>query len=191
MARERLVLATRIRPRVGSAALLLALAACGEAYEPDELRANQDEIATVDVPAWPDDEANAVAGGQWRSGSAAQGASLSFTPDAASRPVFRIACDGRGGMLLERLGVEAIAGIRMMEIKSGGQVTRLALNQPETETAILRAAIPYNHDLMAVLARPGGQVSIRAAEGPILTLPLTAETAALAETCREPESESA
>lgn len=172
----------------GWAAVLL-LAGCGEAYEPEELKANRNEIATVSVPAWPGNEA--VATGRWTPDNPASPAALSFILDPATPPAFRLACDDRGGILLERLGVPAVGATRMMEVNAGGELARLAVNEPQGEPEVLRAAIPFNHSLMAALAKPRGQLSVRAGDAQPLTMPLTPETAALAATCSKPAAEAA
>jgi hypothetical protein len=169
---------------VTSALVALTLSACGETYEPGELRENRNEVAAVTVPALSGGDADVVAAGEWERTTGQTPAALSFT-EAAGAPIFRIACDDRGGVLLERLGVEAIAGTEMMEVRAGKEVARLAVNQPEAPEAVLRAAVPFNHPLLAPLAARQGQLSIAIGEGSPLTLPLNEDTAALAATCRE------
>ena len=171
----------------GTAALLLALAGCGEGREAEEapMAADENEVAPVTAPAWPGNE-ETLAEGRWEQETGGERAALRFVA-AGGGPVLRLACDDRGGMLVERVGAEAIGGIEMMEVNAGGEVTRLALNQPETETPVLRAAIPYNHELLAPLATAEGWLSVLAGEGERLIVPLNAETAALAATCRRPD----
>ena len=173
-----------LSPAAGAAALLLALSACGEGYEAEEapIATDENEVAPVTAPALSGNE-ETLAEGRWEQETGGERAALRFVA-AGGEPVFRMVCDDRGGILLERIGKEAIGNMHMMEVRSGGEVERLAMNAPEGESDVLRGAVPYNHELMEPLARPDGRLSIDAGEGGRLIVPLTTETAALSEQCR-------
>lgn len=177
-------------------ALLAACAAatlsgCGEGYETDNAAAvgaaDRDGVSPVTPPAPA--PAAAATPGSWSQAPEAGSQALVFAA-GDGKPVFRLACDDRGGILLERLGVEAAPKIERMEVTAGDLTASLAVNPLETAPQVLRAAVPFNHELMVPLAQKEGLLTVRGGDGPALGLPLTDATAALAQRCMEPDGAS-
>ena len=184
-----------LRIRLPLIAVSLALAGCGEGREVDDAAiAPKAEPYNVIAPV-PDPVASGVpapqyAPGEWRPEQVRGAQGLRF--GAATGPsLFRMYCDGRGGAVFERLGVESTGDIEMMEVQAGDEVARLALNEVETEQAILRASVPFNHNLMTRLLRSEGELYVKAGESPALRLPLNDNTAALARRCEKPDGSGA
>ena len=174
-------------------ALLAAFAAatlggCGEGYETDNAAAAgpADRDGASPVSRSAPGAASAATPGSWSHRPEAGTQALVFA-GADGKPVFRLACDDRGGMLLERLGVEAVPKIERMEVTAGDLTASLAVNPLETAPQVLRASLPFNHELMVPLAQKEGLLSVRAGDGPALGLPLTDATAALAQRCMQPD----
>lgn len=187
----------RLRPvegirKLAPIPLVLMLLACGEATEPDPSPAADggpyNMIDPVPTPAAPgaDLEAAGLSAGNWRA-SLFEGARAIAFLDGGQNPLFRMHCDGRGGIILDRLQREAVGKVERMEIQLDGNVTRLAVNELETQTPTLRSAIRFNHDLLEKLGRPEGLLSIRAGETAPLLLPLTAATAEFVRGCEKPD----
>ena len=178
--------------RVPLLGLLLALGACGEGREVEERPAAVPAEPYSQIPPVPDPIAQGVpaprfAPGDWRPERVGQAQGLVFG-EGTGPSLFRMYCDDRGGVILERLEVESSGDIEMMEIQSGTEIARLALNEVETKQPVLRASIPFNHSLMTRLLRSEGELFVRAGETPALTLPLNETTAALAKRCERPDS---
>ena len=183
--------APRIRIGLSLLAASLALGGCGEGREVDDATiAPKAEPYNV-IPPVPDPVASGVpapqyAPGDWRAEQVGEAQGLLFG-EAIGPSLFRMYCDGRGGVVFERLGVESTGDIEMMEVQAGDEVARLALNEVETERAILRASVPFNHNLMTRLLRSEGELYVKAGETPALRLPLNENTAALARRCEKPD----
>ena len=173
-------------------AAALALGACGEGREVEDANIQPkaepyNVIAPVPDPVSSGVPAPQFAPGDWRP-EQVRGAQALVFGEAAGPSLFRMYCDSRGGVVVERLGIESTGDIEMMEIQAGDEVARLALNEVETERAILRASIPFNHNLMTRLLRSEGELYVKAGETPALRLPLNETTEALARRCEKPDS---
>ena len=158
------------------------LGGCGEGYE-----AGNGGAADPDVTVLPKTDPSTP--GRWQPDTAAGAAALRFDGPAGA-PLFRLACDDRGGMLLDRIGVETAPKIERMEVIAGDLTASLAVNPLETSPQVLRAAVLFNHELMVPLAQKEGLLTIRTGDGPALALPLGEETAALAQRCMQPDAAS-
>ena len=117
--------------------LLLAGAACAEREEPDPTPTSDtggyNMVAPVPDPAKIDAEREGFTPGQWTKAAVDGAAGISFAAPG-QEPVFRIYCHGRGGLVFERLQKESIGDVELMEVQAGTQVTRLAVNEVESNT---------------------------------------------------------
>lgn len=167
--------------------MLIFISSCGDGREVDMPISGGDgvynEVAPVVAEAQPGQPGPTP--GTWVPDQAAR--ALVFT-GAGGAPLVRLACDDRGGMIIERLGQESIGDIEMMELHVDGEIARLALNEVETEPPVLRAAVPFNDDLLVRLAFPQGLLSIKAGDTPRLQLPLDEETARQVAACERPDN---
>ena len=183
----------RRRPAAHWAALplLLATMACGEGREPDPTPApgpgGYDRIADVREPPALDPGSEGFTPGEWQK-TAVEGAKGLHFAARGAEPVFRMYCHGRGGIVLDRLGAEAIGDVEFMEVQAGRQVTRLAVNELEKRRRILRSIVPFNDDLLVRLAKPDGMLSIKASDTAPLALPLTPLTTELIRACERPDA---
>ena len=173
----------------GVLALLLAGSACADSQEPDPTPAKDpgayNMVEAVPDPAALDPDCEGFTPGRWTEVAVDGAAGLAFAAPG-QEPVFRAYCHGRGGLVFERLQKESIGDVELMEVQAGTQVTRLAVNEVETEIPTLRSVVPYNDDLLVRLARPEGMLSIKASDTAPLALPLNEATAELVRTCERP-----
>lgn len=179
-----------VRTAQASLAALLLLSGCGEGRDveasPESGVGGYNMVPPVEAEAMPG-AGDALTPGTWQKAGAGDAAALRFVDARTGAPLFRMACDDRGGIVLERLGSESVGGVEMMDVNVGGQATRLAVNEIESEEAVLRAVIPFNDDLLVPLRRPQGRLSVQAGDTARLRLPLNPQTAALAAACQQPD----
>lgn len=168
--------------------LVLMLWACAEATEPDPSPAKDGgPYNMIDpVPAPAAIAPNSPTAGDWHRSEFEGRAAILFA-SGDKTPLFRMHCDGRGGIVLDLIRQEAVGDVGRMEIRSGDGVARLAVNEVDTGTPALRSSIPYNHDLLEHLRTPQGTLSVTAGDAAPLVLPLDASTAAFASACETPD----
>ena len=172
--------------------LVLIACACAESVEPDPTPARDGgPYNMIDpVPTPVPTAANSPTEGDWRRSEVDGRVAIVFA-SADKAPLFRMHCDRRGGIILDRLQQEPAGDVERMEIRSGDSVTRLAVNELGTQTPTVRSAIPYPHNLLARLRIPHGMLSVKAGDGPPLVLPLNEVTAAFASECEKPDQSGA
>ena len=83
-------------------------------------------------------------------------------------PLLRIYCDGRRGMVVERVG---------------DQSRRLAVNPEGTGGTVLRAALPINGKLAAALKAGPAPIRVSVGEDSLLSVPPSPLVAMLAADC--------
>ncbi|MFN3389663.1 MAG: hypothetical protein ACK40O_12100, partial [Allosphingosinicella sp.] len=124
-------------PATALAALLL-LAACAESRDPaagpESGEGGYNLVPPVEAEAMPG-AGEALTPGTWQKAGAGDAAALRFVSAQTAEPLFRMDCDGRGGILLDRLGSPAAGTIEMMDVNVGDQVRRLAIDPVEGEVA--------------------------------------------------------
>ena len=174
-------------PAIAFAALLL-LSACGEGREPEA----SPESGPGGYNMVPPVEAEAMPGtpgltpGTWQPATVGGAPAARFVSAQNGEPLFRLVCDDRGGIFLDRLGDYLVGEMEMMDVRVGGEAGSLAINPVEGEDAVLRAVVPFNGALLAPLRDARGRLTIKAGDTERLELPLNPQTAALAERCRQP-----
>lgn len=175
-----------------AAGLVLGLAACAESTPADRTsaddRAPYNRIDPVEDPLAEASGPPQLAVGTWSEAMVDGQAALLF--GTAGAPSLSLICDSRAGLIVQRHGVRARAGIDMMEISTAGSVSRLALNALETETPVLRSSIPYNDDLLAQLANADGRITITAGNAPPLVVAADPMIGDLIRRCARPPGES-
>lgn len=166
---------------------LLLTVACAEATEPDPTPAQDggpyNKIdPVVDPLAGNGSAAAEEASGRWASGTVEGKPALVFE-QAGSGAAFSISCDDRGGLVLQRRGVPATGGLRMMQVTFAGETRRLAVNELETQQPVLQAIIPFNDELISRLKSVQAPLIVSAGDGGSLTLPASPEVSRLVRTC--------
>lgn len=169
------------RPRALPLALMLVLAltACAEAHAPDPTPTEDGGPYNMIDPV-PDPSATPASGalldqGSWTAGPAGAEPVLAFGAQGPEA-LLRLRCDGRRGLVIERVGVSSVGPAELMEIAVGSEVARLAVNRPAGTDSVVRAVVPYNHPLMKQLASDEGSVRIALGEATAVTVPLNQET---------------
>jgi hypothetical protein len=167
--------------------LIAALGACAERSEPDYDSVPANGYNLIDPVRVGDADglvggATATTAGSWRLDTNGSMRAVSFAPPQAA-PVLRFSCDGRRGMIVERLGLTPAGETTMMVIRVGDQSRRLAVNPTGPEGSILRAALPFNDRLMAALQERPQPIHVRVGEQSPLMLPPSPLVAGLASDC--------
>ncbi len=181
-----MIATTDRRPRGLPVALMLVLAlgACAEARAPDPTPTKDGGPYNMIDPV-PDPAATAGAEqdqGSWRSSRLGSEPVLVFA-NRGPEAVLRIRCDGRRGLVIERVGVSSVGPAQLMEIGVGSEVARLAVNRTAESTSVRRAIVPYNHPLMKQLASDEGSVRVALGKASAVTAPLNQDTKQFVLTC--------
>lgn len=168
---------------------LLLTMACAEATEPDPTPAQDggpyNKIDPVVDPLANNKSAETRrTAGRWSGGTVEGKPALLFEQEG-SGPAFSISCDDRGGLVLQRRGVLATGGLRMMEVTVAGETRRFAVNELETEQPVLQAIIPFNHELIAKLKSVQAPLLVAAGDSGPLMLPASPEVGALVRSCAQ------
>lgn len=146
---------------------LLVLANCGEAKEPNDI-APRETALQPRIP--PTNQAPAGAESMWTSGAIGGEAAAVFT-SASREPLFSVLCgEGRAIVLQRHLQPES-PPLTTMELKSGSVTRRLEAGRPESDSTVLRAALPYNDSFIASLTDLSEPVLVSAGGAPTLVLP--------------------
>jgi hypothetical protein len=168
---------------------LFLTVACAEATEPDPTPAQDggpyNKLDPVADPLAPTKSGEAEgASGRWSSGTVEGKPALVFE-QAGSGAAFSISCDDRGGLVLQRRGVLATGGLRMMDVTFAGETRRFAVNELETQQPVLQAIIPYNHELISKLKTVQAPLVVSAGDAGSLTLPASPEIGRLVRNCAQ------
>ena len=165
---------------------LLLLAACGGTSEPDPTPAEDggayERIDPVEGVFVNNGSRPADGAGTW-SETRIDGRNGLLFSDASGTAQFAMACDDRGGMVLQRRGVPATGGLSMMTVTFGGEVQRYAVNELATPEPVLQAIAPYNDRLIARMKEVQAPLGIEIGDLPPLALPPSEAVSALARTC--------
>lgn len=175
------------RPATATLGALLLLAACGEGRDvdasPESGPGGYNMVDPVEAEAAPGTPG--LTPGTWQPASVGGAAAVRFVSAQDGEPLFRLVCDDRGGIFLDRLGDYLVGEMEMMDVQVGSEGASLALNPVEGEAAVLRAEVPFNGALLAPMREPRGRLSVKAGDTERLEMPLNPQTAAFAEGCRE------
>jgi hypothetical protein len=127
-----------------------ALAACARSEPVDEEFG--EDLANADnalAEALADDDE------QVRSGSWLPGAEGAYQAIAFQQPngeiLFRIRCDDRGGLVLQRPGLVSRGNLALMQLRTGDTVRRLAATTAAGPPPMVQASVPYNDQLIGAL----------------------------------------
>jgi hypothetical protein len=168
--------------------LSLALVACARTSEPDPNPA-EDNGAYNKIDPVPSPAAGAAAeppaAGEWREAQVRGRPALLFAGAGSDQAMAAIYCDERRGLVIERRGLVPAGEIDMMSLAAGDQRQRLAVAPVREDGGpVLRAALPFNAELIAVLQQGPTPLTIDVGEGARLSLPATPLLPQLVTRCR-------
>lgn len=166
----------------------LAVAACARSAEPDPTPTNDsgayNKIDPVPTPtaAAPGTPPNA---GEWRQASISGRPGLLFGPPGDARAAAAIYCDERRGLVIERRGLLPTGEIGMMSLVAGNERQDLAVSPVQEESGpVLRAALPFNAELISSLQSGPVPITMNVGESSTLNLPATPLLPQLVNRCR-------
>ena len=154
-----------------------ALAACADTGPPTA------EPEGNDVAGAPAADNDGMTAGGWQAAADGGDRSVAFrSPDGGL--LFAIACDVRGGLLFERHGFVPRANLGQMQLRTGGNVRRLAATTVADEQPQVQARAPYNDQLIPALMRFDGPLEVRIEGLETLMLPPSPEVRDLTQRCQ-------
>ena len=169
--------------RVLRTALLLALAAtlaaCADTGAPSTDSDRNEEADAVG--AGPDNDG--MTAGGWQSAADDGGQSVAFR-SRNGELLFAIACDVRGGLLFERHGLVPRGNLGLMQLRTGGDVRRLAATAASDGEPQVQARAPYNDQLIPALMRFEGPLEVRIEGLETLMLPPSPAVRELTQRCQ-------
>ena len=157
-----------------------ALASCADTGAP-ATDSDPNEVATVDVV---DEENDGTTRGSWQAAGDAEGPSVAFRAPNGEL-LFSIGCDRRGGLLFRRHGLVARANLGLMQLRTGGDVRRLAATTGPDDTPQVQAKAPYNDQLIPALMRFDQPLEVRVDGLETLILPPSPAVGELTQTCQQ------
>ncbi len=159
-------------------ALSAALAACAVAEPPS---GEQDRNEAADTAGAGND---GITSGGWQFATAEGGDRLVGFRSSNGELLFAIACDVRGGLLFERHGLVPRANLGQMQLRTGGDVRRLAATAVADDEPQVQARAPYNDQLIPALMRFEEPLEVRIEGLETLMLPPSAEVRELTQRCQ-------
>ncbi|MBA3511934.1 hypothetical protein [Sphingomonas sp.] len=157
-----------------------ALASCADAGAP-ATDSDSNELAPVDAV---EDKNDGTTSGSWQPAGDAEGQSVAFHAPGGEL-LFSIGCDRRGGLVFRRHGLVARANLGLMQLRTGGDVRRLAATTGPDDQPEVQARAPYNDQLIPALMRFDQPLEVRVEGLETLILPPSAEVGKLTETCQQ------
>jgi hypothetical protein len=112
---------------------------------------------------------------------------LQFGP-ANTEPLFSIACDARGGILLNRHGTVASDSGAMMTVSIGSETRNLAVNAAQGPLPRMRASVPAQDEMLTQLRQAQQPIRISMGDGPPLVLPVSPAIGEFIQGCGNPGS---
>ena len=170
---------SRLRPTL----LLLAAAAvasCADTGVPNT-DSDSNDLAPVDVV---EDKNGGTTSGSWQPAGEAEAQSVAFRATGGEL-LFSIGCDQRGGLVFRRHGLVARANLGLMQLRTGGDVRRLAATTGADDQPDVQARAPYNDQLIPALMRFDQPLEVRVEGLETLILPPSPEVGKLAEACQK------
>lgn len=169
----------RAQLRVPTLFLAAALASCADTGAP-VTDSDPNEVAAVDVVEQQDD---GTTSGSWQAGVDSETQSVSFRA-ANGELLFSIGCDRRGGLLFRRHGFVARANLGLMQLRTGGDVRRLAATTGPDDQPEVQARAPYNDQLIPALMRFDQPLEVRVDGLETLILPPSPAIRQLTQDCQ-------
>ena len=157
-----------------------ALASCADTGAP-VTDSDANEIAPVDVVGQEND---GTTSGSWLAAGDGEAQSVAFRAPAGEL-LFSIGCDRRGGLVFRRHGLVARANLGLMQLRTGGDVRRLAATTGPDDQPEVQARAPYNDQLIPALMRFDQPLEVRVEGLETLILPPSPEVGKLTEACQK------
>ncbi len=157
-----------------------ALASCADTGAP-VTDSDANEVAAVDVV---DEKDDGTTSGSWQAADDGEARSVGYlAPDGEL--LFSIACDRRGGLVFRRHGLVARANLGLMQLRTGGDVRRLAAATGPDDQPQVQARAPYNDQLIPALMRFDQPLEVRVDGLETLVLPPSPAVGELTEACQK------
>lgn len=169
----------------------VALGACAERTEPDQNPVpmngyNMVDPVRVSDPGGPIERSTSASGevtlGTWRPDTEGTMQGVAFAAPQGEA-LLRLFCDDRRGMVVERTGLTPSGDMNMMTFRARDVGRRLAVNPTGSDGTVLRAVLPLNDELTAVLQEGPVPIQVAVGEGEPLSLPPSPLVAMLAAEC--------
>ena len=157
-----------------------ALASCADTGAP-VTDSDANEVAAVDVV---DEKNDGTTSGSWQAVDGGEARSVAFRSPNGEL-LFSIGCDRRGGLVFRRHGLVARANLGQMQLRTGGDVRRLAASTGPDDQPEVQARAPYNDQLIPALMRFDQPLEVRVDGLETLILPPSPAVGELTETCQQ------
>ena len=165
--------------------LLTVLAtACAKSEPADQI---SEEALNAAGPAPQTDGALAedpVTPGSWEASAQGESQAVIFRGPEGER-LFSVACDLRGGLVVQRPGLIARGNLALMQLRTADVVRRLAVNAAAGEQPQVEARAPYNDQLTAALLSFDEPLEVRYEGQDTLLLPPSPVVGDLVRTCQQ------
>jgi hypothetical protein len=149
---------------------LILLAGCARSEEANLLPADTNGSTRVAEQVRPERADESPALGAWRDTIQDTQRALEFGPQGAP-PLFSLACDARGGLQLQRHGIQPAGDLPVMMVSVGSEARRLAVTGGDGPIPMLRASLSPSDQLAVNLSRAAAPIAIRIGDSPPLILP--------------------
>ncbi|HUE79806.1 MAG TPA: hypothetical protein VMN38_09265 [Sphingomicrobium sp.] len=156
-----------------------ALASCADSGPP-AADSDPNEVAAVDVVGGEDD---ATTAGTWQAAAEAESQWVAFRAPGGEL-LFSLGCDRRGGLLFQRHGFVARGNLGLMQLRTGGDVRRLAATTGADDQPQVQARAPYNDQLIPALMRFDQPLEVRVDGLETLLLPPSPAVRQLTQDCQ-------
>lgn len=134
-----------------------------------------EEQARADDPTTP---------GSWEASAQGESQAVIYRgPEGET--LFTIACDLRGGLVVQRPGLVARGNLALMQLRSADVVRRLAVNASSGPGPLVEARVPYNDQLIPTLLSFDETLEVRYEGLDALTLPPNPLVGDLVRTCQQ------
>lgn len=158
----------------------MALASCADTGTPAS-DPGSSEAAAVEVV---DKKYDGTTSGSWQSAVDSEAPSVGFRAPNGEL-LFSIGCDRRGGLVFRRHGLVARANLGLMQLRTGGNVRRLAATTGPDDQPQVQARAPYNDRLIPALMRFDQPLEVRVEGLETLILPPSPAVGELTGACQK------
>lgn len=171
---------TRVRTIV-LLAISVTFAACADTGPPNT-DADRNEVADAVGAAAAEDDG--LTAGGWQPAADGEAQSVAFRSPTGEL-LFSIGCDRRGGLVFRRHGLVARGNLGLMQLRTGGDVRRLAATTGPDDQPEVQARAPYNDQLIPALMRFDQPLEVRVDGLETLILPPSPAVGELTATCQK------
>ena len=171
--------------RLAPALFLFLLAACARTEDADSAQLDTNELqpSLAEAPAAGGEDDNEPEVGEWRQGLVQDRNALEFGP-AGAQPLLTVVCAEAGGIVVQRHGVAPSgAAVPAIIVTVADQPRQLVATATPGSPPMLRATVPADDPLIAMIGSAQGPISVRSGDGAPLILPPSPLIAEFSTTC--------